>query len=881
MSSWNDEIKAHAAKVAAIRANPGHPDGIVARFTQRRFAYALLPLRPSPKQIREANHLLLRPGYCYLRLFAVKYRRQIAQCLGKLPTYQRVEQQLRSHAAFPRHDSLVTAYISGPFVAHIAKSRKENPFHLGTLHRLNEGMPIRLGAAREPSPSTTPAITAGDQEMINVALIPMSTSYQQLRSTKKVPANQMTTAQQQVIMEVWNSIQLARQSTQMNEEDLQALEDRVETLTDELNVAYRTITEDTAGGMNYLHQNLHGLATQASQFSGLVHQQLARTAEGEEKIVTLQVANKCNNDNLEILAQIVQAEAARRNKLDTKLDTWARKKNQEVSASRGDTTLTKEEITQHRNELQWERTNRRKEKEAQTKAIADLETKVNTALPNSSTLEKARQEVATNLRVARAESMSTMAEITERLAQVPTRKRRPMAAALLSQEEEFLKAQRERLEFLKGNREAGKVPPPPPPRQPPIAAGGDPDDDPGDDDDDPPPSERSHRGRPDRHRSWDPSRSQSRDPRQLDKDEFAETIALAAHILSNMKEGKEEDSGKRLPVKEPDTFDGTFTKFRRWWESMDEYFTIHKRRVSTNETKIFSVGTFLRDQSADWYIEWKRTLRAAKLNDNWEAFSKAIENRFTDQQETGKDHEKLLALEYGGDIQTFLARFNELNSRVHLSGQALKRALMVAMSNDMYKSIWRKYGKIPDNDADLLKAVREAGPEEEELARATVAKKSMARPQKEKEKEAVLKGKMEQKAVKATEKDQAPVKGTGGTGPAVKDKYPEQEILWGSFAEAVKGVPDDEFKKHREEDADCRRCGRNGHKTRACFAQTTAKGKKLAPPPKLPSGKASAIRMKRLAKAEPEPEKEVEKTATVPRPIKKARAAAPRERSGR
>ena len=126
------------------------------------------------------------------------------------------------------------------------------------------------------------------------------------------------------------------------------------------------------------------------------------------------------------------------------------------------------------------------------------------------------------------------------------------------------------------------------------------------------------------------------------------------------------------------------------------------------------------------------------------------------------------------------------------------------MSNDMHKSIWRKHGKIPDNDADLLQVVREAGIEEEELARATIAKKSMARPQKEKEKKAVPKGKSEQKAAKATEKDQAPVKATGGMGPAVKDKYLEQEILWGSFAEAVKGIPDDEFKKHREEDADCR-----------------------------------------------------------------------------
>ena len=89
---------------------------------------------------------MLSQGYCYLRLFAVKYRRQIAQCLGKLPTYGRVEQQLRAHRVFPQGESFVTAYISGLFQAHIAKSRKENPFHLGTLRRLNEGMTIRIRA---------------------------------------------------------------------------------------------------------------------------------------------------------------------------------------------------------------------------------------------------------------------------------------------------------------------------------------------------------------------------------------------------------------------------------------------------------------------------------------------------------------------------------------------------------------------------------------------------------------------------------------------------------------------------------------------------------------------------------------------------------------
>ena len=128
---------------------------------------------------------------------------------------------------------------------------------------------------------------------------------------------------------------------------------------------------------------------------------------------------------------------------------------------------------------------------------------------------------------------------------------------------------------------------------------------------------------------------------------FAEIIAMA--LAARLKE---DDSGKRLPVKAPDTFDGMFVKFRRWWESIDEYFAIHRKRVPTDETRIYSVGTFLRDQAADWYMERKRTMKTLHLEDNWKAFSMAIEERFTDSQEQGKDHEKLLALEYQGDMQT-------------------------------------------------------------------------------------------------------------------------------------------------------------------------------------------------------------------------------------
>ena len=62
---------------------------------------------------------------------------------------------------------------------------------------------------------------------------------------------------------------------------------------------------------------------------------------------------------------------------------------------------------------------------------------------------------------------------------------------------------------------------------------------------------------------------------------MVEFIALA---LTKMN--KANDQGKRLPIKVTKTFDRPFTTFRRWWESIDEYFTIQAGRVADNHTKI-------------------------------------------------------------------------------------------------------------------------------------------------------------------------------------------------------------------------------------------------------------------------------------------------------
>ena len=112
---------------------------------------------------------------------------------------------------------------------------------------------------------------------------------------------------------------------------------------------------------------------------------------------------------------------------------------------------------------------------------------------------------------------------------------------------------------------------------------------------------------------------------------------------------QDKDSGKRIPLKAPKTFDVSFNKFRRLWESIKAYFTIYKKRVSNEQSKIYSLSSFRRDQAADCNAERKWLMKTLHLNDNWEAFTAAMDERFTDRQETGKDHEKLLSLESSGD----------------------------------------------------------------------------------------------------------------------------------------------------------------------------------------------------------------------------------------
>ena len=146
--SWDTaSLAAYYAEHATLVAKMASPEMPMNQSPAKGISLAVSPLPGSPSQIREANHLMLTQGYCYLRHFAVKYRWPIAQYLGNNPFAATIQQQLGIQGVFRRHDKFVALSISGSFQGHIAKSTGKSLWCFGTLARWAEGFPIRIGAA--------------------------------------------------------------------------------------------------------------------------------------------------------------------------------------------------------------------------------------------------------------------------------------------------------------------------------------------------------------------------------------------------------------------------------------------------------------------------------------------------------------------------------------------------------------------------------------------------------------------------------------------------------------------------------------------------------------------------------------------------------------
>ena len=88
---------------------------------------------------------------------------------------------------------------------------------------------------------------------------------------------------------------------------------------------------------------------------------------------------------------------------------------------KGNTTLTKEQVCKVQMELDWERARNNRIAQDQAAALARVEDKIVKAIQSTQNLEELKAKVTKNFQEARAESVSTTAEIRREIRNLSTR----------------------------------------------------------------------------------------------------------------------------------------------------------------------------------------------------------------------------------------------------------------------------------------------------------------------------------------------------------------------------------------------------------------------------------------------------------------------------
>ena len=327
---------------------------------------------------------------------------------------------------------------------------------------------------------------------------------------------------------------------------------------------------------------------------------------------------------------------------------------------------------------------------------------------------------------------------------------------------------------------------------------------------------------------------------------------------------------------------------------MKEYIEINALSAPTDKLKIMSVGTLFRGTALHWYHARQRELKSQARKDSWADFKAAVKERFTDQARIDKDHDKMLALRYQGDIQDYLACIQELNSCVDLSGQALRKIIKTQLTPEMHAAIYNKCGCIPTDEATLIKTVREIGLIQEEILRTAHEAKGSSRKSDNKsttDMEAIPRKETERssggrKAVKA--KDNWRSKGPAEE-PAAKDgdkpckDFSHLQLCWKNAGQALKGVDQASIDKWKAANKSCIRCGGDNHQSVHCHRKKNIDGQELplAPEPTGNTGTSStAAELVSAAKKRPaedsgsEPDSEDAPRTTKAPQAKKAKTAA-------
>ena len=418
------------------------------------------------------------------------------------------------------------------------------------------------------------------------------------------------------------------------EDVIRAIETRYNNLVLELNKVYHGLMADKRVGQRQMQQNFQQFAIEANQFSTAVYREMAvvatNTQERQEALTAMQQRQEIN---LELMAEHLLAERSLRKMAEAHLRNWTTEKDKEVGILYEQAVTADRQIKDLNHKLSE---SSKAFEQKQVALVTDVENRVLKAVEDQMTQAQRERQ-----RLYKDDMLRRIREATRPLSSsgegsrapppdLPERTRLPSSVPELEEVEPPSADQPE---------DAPPQPPLPPSDGPSSSHGG------------------SSRGGNDRGgrgrgggrggrggRGSQPSSQRSASPppefppdflegawvAPENRPEIDQAQVLAQAIANAMRSARPADSGRRLPVKQPDTFDGEYTKFRSWWRQMKKYLQIHQHQVPDDLTKINTVSTFLRGQALLWAEARERLMETRSAQDTWTALCSKMEERFTD-----------------------------------------------------------------------------------------------------------------------------------------------------------------------------------------------------------------------------------------------------------
>jgi hypothetical protein len=264
----------------------------------------------------------------------------------------------------------------------------------------------------------------------------------------------------------------------------------------------------------------------------------------------------------------------------------------------------------------------------------------------------------------------------------------------------------------------------------------------------------------------------------------------------------------------PEKFSGRDAKptFAAWWARINKYFEYYEGTYVKETDKISFVGHRMSGNAEEWFESRAAQLKRLKKEDDWKAFSSAIEARFHSRFEQRDALRKIDRIVYDGDIELYIDKMDIANTRACLSGVIWREKLKAGLTKPMRKKL-SNVGRLPEDDVEFVEVLREVGKNlEDELREEGRSHRKSPEPKNPKKSSRSSEVKDHNSSYrvnkKTGKKGDKGDKGDKGSNTKKEQRYKTKE-------DATKGV-DPKLVDKRFKNNDCLACGKPNHRWFQC-----------------------------------------------------------------